>query len=140
MVLLFVTSVRLLGPPGLWRRSWVGWPSLGTSEADIAAWPYSVGSLIKLVGFLSSRWSGGFLDLGLEGVMAVSYVGALSGKMGQRSRTDCQHDPKNGKNIWEEGGCSGRLECFNRMPFPVLPHIVSSAACYSECLVENFQI
>ena len=39
------------GLPDLWRHGSVGWPCIPVGAADVAAWPYSVGMLVKLCAF-----------------------------------------------------------------------------------------
>lgn len=63
------------GPPDLWRHGSVGSLCLSVGAADVAAWPYSVGMLVKLCVFLGSLpWPASVDDLGPSG---VSYVEML---------------------------------------------------------------
>ena len=50
-----VRNVALLpGPLHLWDSGWVGVPPVAVTAEDICLWPYSVGTLVKLVTFLGS--------------------------------------------------------------------------------------
>ena len=44
----------LPGPETLWSGGWQGWPALSVTADDVRAWPFSVGSLVELVAYLSS--------------------------------------------------------------------------------------
>ena len=59
----------LPGPPGLWTARWFQMPGVCLDEADVAAWPFSVSLLVKVVRFLGTfHWPSGFGDLGIGGV------------------------------------------------------------------------
>ena len=56
---------RLPGPVHLWTSDWYQLPVACISEGDVAAWPFSVGLLLKFVHFLGSlHWPCGAGDLG----------------------------------------------------------------------------
>ena len=60
-----VDLASLPGPPGFLNNSWVQVNSGHISGADVAAWPYSVGILIRFTSFLStSHWPSGSADFG----------------------------------------------------------------------------
>ena len=66
---------RLPGPAHLWISDWYQLPIACIGEGDIAAWPFSVGLLLKFVHFLGSlHWPHGAGDLGVGG---VSYLELL---------------------------------------------------------------
>ena len=57
-----VDLASLPGPPGFLNSSWVQVGAGHITGADIAAWPYSVGILVKFTSFLSTlHWPSGFL-------------------------------------------------------------------------------
>ena len=59
----------LPGPAYLWTSEWFQIPVVGTGEADVAAWPFSVGLLVNVAHFLCSlQWPRGAGDLGVGGV------------------------------------------------------------------------
>ena len=65
----------LPGPDSLWASDWEIYPVVGVTAADVQAWPFSVGPLIKISHFLGSlHWPVGALDLGVGG---VSYLELL---------------------------------------------------------------
>ena len=65
----------LPGPPDLWVGSWISVADTPISCRDIEIWPYSVGTLVKWVAFLSSlHWPADEYNLGVGG---VSYVELL---------------------------------------------------------------
>ena len=69
-----VDLASLPGPPGFLNNSWVQVNSGRITESDIAAWPYSVGILVKFTSFLNtSHWPSGSADLGHFG---ISFFGA----------------------------------------------------------------
>ena len=64
-----VDLASLPGPPGFFNYSWVQVSAGHISGADIAAWPYSVGILIRFTSFLDTlHWPTGSDDLGHFGV------------------------------------------------------------------------
>ena len=66
---------RLPGPVRLWTSDWYQLPIACISEGDVAAWPFSVGLLVKFVHFLGSlHWPRGAGDLGVGG---ISYLELL---------------------------------------------------------------
>ena len=66
---------RLPGPVRLWTSDWYQLPIACISEGDVAAWPFSVGLLMKFVHFLGSlHWPRGAGDLGVGG---ISYLELL---------------------------------------------------------------
>ena len=62
------------GPPGLWRLGSVGWPCIHV-DADVAAWPYSLGSL---------HWPAVVDDLGPAGVSYVEMLNLHERSAGER--------------------------------------------------------
>ena len=59
----------LLGPEALWSGEWKSWLALGVAADDVRVWLFSVGSLVKLVAFLSSlHWLSEIRDLGFGGI------------------------------------------------------------------------
>ena len=66
---------RLPGPVHLWTSDWYQLPIACISEGDVAAWPFSVGLLLKICSFFSSlHWPRGAVDLGVGG---ISYLELL---------------------------------------------------------------
>ena len=64
-----VDLASLPGPAGFLNSSWVQVDSGRISGADVAAWPYSVGILIRFTSFLSTlHWPSGATDFGHFGV------------------------------------------------------------------------
>ena len=71
-----VDLASLPGPPGFLNSSWTQVAAGRITGADIAAWPYSVGILIKFTSFLNTlHWPSGSDELGHFG---VSYFGAFN--------------------------------------------------------------
>ena len=67
----------LPGPPGLWTARWFQMPGTCVDGADVAAWPFSVSLLVKVVFFFffgTLHWPCGVGDLGIGG---VSYLELL---------------------------------------------------------------
>ena len=65
----------LPGPPELWSARWFQMPGVYIGEADVAARPFSVSLLVKVVRFLGTmHWPCGIGDLGIGG---VSYLELL---------------------------------------------------------------
>ena len=59
----------LPGPPGFLNCDWVQVHAGHITDADIAAWPYSVGILVRFTSFLGTlHWPSGSLDLGHFGI------------------------------------------------------------------------
>ena len=68
-VRVHVDLASLPGPPGFLNCSWIQVNAGHISGADIAAWPYSVGILVRFTSFLSTlHWPTGSDDLGHFGV------------------------------------------------------------------------
>ena len=66
---LLSTLLLFLAPLVFLNNSWVQVDSGRISGADIAAWPYSVGILIRLTSFLNTlHWPSGATDFGHFGV------------------------------------------------------------------------
>ena len=64
-----VDLASLPGPPGILHSSWIQVDSGHITGADIAAWPYSVGILVKITSFLKTlHWPSGSADLGHFGI------------------------------------------------------------------------
>ena len=69
-----VDLASLPGPPDFLNNSWVLVYSGCITDADISAWPYSVGILIRFTSFLGTlHWPSGSVDMGHFG---VSFFGA----------------------------------------------------------------
>ena len=65
----------LPGPARLWVADWFLVPVAGIGKANVAAWPFSVGLLVKITHFLGSlHWPRDVGDLGVGG---VSYLELL---------------------------------------------------------------
>ena len=59
----------LPGPPGFLNSSWIQVDAGHTTGADISAWPYSVGILVRFTSFLGTlHWPSGSVDLGHFGI------------------------------------------------------------------------
>ena len=66
---VIVDLASLPGPPGFLNSSWVQVAAGRITGADVAAWPYSVGILIKFTSFLATlHWASGACDFGHLGV------------------------------------------------------------------------
>ena len=64
-----VDLASLPGPPGFLHSSWVQVDSGHIAGSDIAAWPYSVGILVKFTSFLATlHWPSGTEDFGHLGI------------------------------------------------------------------------
>ena len=64
-----VDLASLPGPPGFLNCTWIQIVAGHISDDDIAAWPYSVGILIKFSSFLGQlHWPSGSVDMGHFGV------------------------------------------------------------------------
>ena len=64
-----VDLASLPGPPGFLNSSWVQVNSGHITGSDIAAWPYSVGILVRFTSFLTTlHWPSGSADLGHFGI------------------------------------------------------------------------
>ena len=63
-----VDLASLPGPRGFLNSSWVQVSAGRTTGADIAAWPYSVGILIRFTSFLHKHWPSGADDCGHFGI------------------------------------------------------------------------
>ena len=64
-----VDLASLPGPPGFPHNSWIQVEAGDISGADISAWPYSVGILVRFSSFLGTlHWPSGYADLGHFGV------------------------------------------------------------------------
>ena len=60
-----VDLASLPGPPGFLCSSWIQVNAGHITASDIAAWPYSVGILVKFTSFLNTlHWPSGSVDLG----------------------------------------------------------------------------
>ena len=70
-----VDLASLPGPPGFLNSVWVQVDAGHISSADISAWPYSVGILVRFTTFLGTlHWPSGSVDLGHFG---ISFFGAF---------------------------------------------------------------
>ena len=59
-----VDLASLPGPPGFLHSSWIQVDSGHITGSDIAAWPCSVGMLVKITSFLKTlHWPSGSADL-----------------------------------------------------------------------------
>ena len=64
-----VDLASLPGPPDFLNNSWVQVYSGCITDADISAWPYSVGILIRFTSFLETlHWPSGSVDFGYFGI------------------------------------------------------------------------
>ena len=64
-----VDLASIPGPPGFLSSSWIQVHGGGISGSDIAAWPYSVGILVKFTSFLNTlHWPCGSDDFGHFGI------------------------------------------------------------------------
>ena len=64
-----VDLASLPGPPGFLNNSWIQVDTGHITDVDIAAWPYSVGILVRFTSFLSTlHWPSGAVDLGHFGI------------------------------------------------------------------------
>ena len=64
-----VDLASLPGPPGFLNSSWVRVDAGHITGADISAWPYSVGILVRFTSFLGTlHWPSGSVDLGHFGI------------------------------------------------------------------------
>ena len=64
-----VDLASLLGPPGFLNCDWVQVHAGHITDADISAWPYSVGILVRFTSFLGElHWPSGSVDLGHDGI------------------------------------------------------------------------
>ena len=81
-----VDLASLPGPPGFLNCTWIHIVAGHISRDDIAAWPYSVGILIKFSSFLSQlHWPSGSVDMGHFGFPFWNYLSFLSNGL----VTDC---------------------------------------------------
>ena len=64
-----VDLASLPGPPGFLNSDWIQVHAGPITGADISAWPYSVGILVRFTSFLSHlRWPTGSADMGHFGI------------------------------------------------------------------------
>ena len=64
-----VDLASLPGPPGFLNNDWVQVHAGHITSADISAWPYSVGVLVKFTSFLGHlHWPSGSVDMGHFGI------------------------------------------------------------------------
>ena len=64
-----VDLASLPGPPGFLNSSWIQVDAGHITGADISAWPYSVGILVRFSSFLGTlHWPSGYVDLGHFGI------------------------------------------------------------------------
>ena len=64
-----VDLASLPGPPGFLYSSWIQVDAGHITGADISAWPYSVGILVRFTSFLSAlHWPSGSVDFGHFGI------------------------------------------------------------------------
>ena len=64
-----VDLASLPGPPGFLNSSWIQVDAGHITGADISAWPYSVGILVRFTSFLRTlHWPSGSVDLGHFGI------------------------------------------------------------------------
>ena len=70
-----VDVASLPGPSGFFNSSWVHVDSGRITGADVAAWPYSVGILIRFTSFLNTlHWPSGASDFGHFGVSLLELL------------------------------------------------------------------
>ena len=64
-----VDLASLPGPPGFLNNSWIQVDAGRITDDDVAAWPYSVGILVRFASFLGTlHWPSASVDLGHFGV------------------------------------------------------------------------
>ena len=64
-----VDLASLPGPPGFLDNSWIQVDAGHITGVDIAAWPYSVGIMVRFTSFLGTlHWPSGAVDLGHFGI------------------------------------------------------------------------
>ena len=64
-----VDLASLPGPPGFLKSSWIQVDAGHITGADISAWPYSVGILVRFTSFFGTlHWPSGSVDLGHFGI------------------------------------------------------------------------
>ena len=64
-----VDLASLPGPPEFLHNSWIQVDAGHITGADISAWPYSVGILVRFTSFLGTlHWPSGSVDLGHFGI------------------------------------------------------------------------
>ena len=70
-----VDLASLPGPPGFLNSSWFQVDAGRITDSDIAAWPYSVGILIRFTSFLTTlHWPSGSVDLGHFGLAILVLI------------------------------------------------------------------
>ena len=79
----------LPGPQRLWVGGWFRWPVINITVDDVARWPFSPGSLVKLAAFLSGlSWPAEVVDLGAGGVSYVELLILYERWAGERLRIE----------------------------------------------------
>ena len=74
-----VDLASLPGPPGFLNSSWVQVNAGRITDSDIAAWPYSVGTLVWFISFLNTlHWPSGASDFCHFGVSFWNFLSFLS--------------------------------------------------------------
>ena len=64
-----IDLASLPGPPGFLNNNWVQVDAGHITSADISAWPYSVGILVRFTSFLGTlHWPSGSVNLGHFGI------------------------------------------------------------------------
>ena len=80
-----VDLASLPGPPGFLSSDWVQVHAGPITGADIAAWPYSVGILVRFSAFLGTlHWPSGAVDMGHFGVSFLELLILFEQWSGQR--------------------------------------------------------
>ena len=80
-----VDLASLPGPPGFFGGPWIHVHGGHISGADIAAWPYSVGILIRFTSFLDTmHWPSGSVDMGHFGVSFLELLILFEQRAGHR--------------------------------------------------------
>ena len=70
-----VDLASLPGPPGFLKSSWIQVDSGRISGADVVAWPYSVGILIRFTSVLNTlHWPSGSFDFGHFGISFMEFL------------------------------------------------------------------
>ena len=70
-----VDLASLPGPPGFLHSSWIQVDAGHITGSDIAAWPYSVGILVRFTSFLKTvHWSAGSADMGHLGISLLELL------------------------------------------------------------------
>ena len=65
----------LPGSGALWAGCWFDWPQVSVTDGDVRVWPFSDGSLVKIVAFFGSlHWPTEVADFGSGGVSFIELL------------------------------------------------------------------